>query len=251
MVVHAAIDGFSRTVVFIRCSTNNRAATVYEHFLKAVGNYGLPSRIRVDQGGENVLVARHMLRHRGVSRNSVLVGSSVHNQRIERLWRDSHRCATSIYYRLFYYMEENEMLDPLDEEHLFALHYVFLAKINKSLEVFQSTWNNHGLRTEHGQTPQQLFMAGVLKLRQSGLTAVDFFDRVDEYYGSQGDDDSFGIIDDYEGVPVPDSYISPTQDQLSELRLQVDPFASTEDYGVSLFNRTLEIVHSWSQSPMH
>ena len=127
MVVHAAIDGFSRTVLFIQCSTNNRAATVYEHFLKAVGKYGLPSRIRMDQ---DVQVTRHMLRHRGLGRNSVLVGSSVHNQRIERLWRDSHRCVTSIYYRLFYYMEENDMLDPLDEEHLFALHFVYLPKIN-------------------------------------------------------------------------------------------------------------------------
>ena len=55
---------------------------MYNPFLKAVSQYGLPSRIRVDQGGEKVLVARHMLRYRGTDRRSVLVGSSVHNQRI-------------------------------------------------------------------------------------------------------------------------------------------------------------------------
>ncbi len=60
MVVHAAIDRYSRTVLFIKCSDNNRASTVYGLFLEAVGQYGLPSRIRVDQGGENVQVAQHM-----------------------------------------------------------------------------------------------------------------------------------------------------------------------------------------------
>ena len=148
---------------------------MYNHFLKAVSQYGLPSRIRVDQGGENVLVARHMLRYRGTDRRSVLVGSSVHNQRIERLWRDSHRCATSVYYRLFYFLEENDILDPLDEEHLFALHYVFVPKVNKSLAVFRGAWNNHGLRTAGGQSPLQLFTTGILRLRHSGLVAIDFF----------------------------------------------------------------------------
>ncbi len=60
IVVHAAIDRYSRTVLFIKCSDNNRASTVYGLFLEAVEQYGLPSRIRVDQGGENVQVAQHM-----------------------------------------------------------------------------------------------------------------------------------------------------------------------------------------------
>lgn len=116
-----------------------------------------------------------MLRHRGVDRNSALVGSSVHNQRIERPWRDSHRCVTSLYYRLFYYLEHNELLNPVDEEHLFALQYVFLPRINRSLQEFKLMWNDHGLRTERGQTSNQLFTAGMLHLRHSGRIALDFF----------------------------------------------------------------------------
>ena len=54
---------------------------MYELFLAAVREYHLPSRIRTDQGGKNVLVAQHMLEKRGFER-SVIVGSSVHNQRI-------------------------------------------------------------------------------------------------------------------------------------------------------------------------
>ena len=136
--------------------------------------YRLPSRIRCDQGRENIHVARHMLRHRGEERRSVLVGSSVHNQRIERLWRDMHRCVTSIYYRLFYYLEHTEVLNPIDNTHIFSLHYVFIPRINRALQEFLGSWNHHGVRTEHGRSPNQLFTAGSLQLRNSGMAALDF-----------------------------------------------------------------------------
>lgn len=136
LVTHCAIDGYSRTVVFLKCSNNNRASTVYESFLQAVSKYGLPSRIRCDQGGENVRVSQHMLHHRGTDRRSVLVGSSVHNQRIERLWRDMHRCVTITFYRLFYFLEHHNMLDAIDEYHLFALHYIFYQGLMKLYSIF-------------------------------------------------------------------------------------------------------------------
>ncbi len=67
LVTHGGIDGFSRLVVYLRCSNNNRSATVYNSFLSAAAQYGLPSRVRSDQGRENYLIAAHMLEHRGRS----------------------------------------------------------------------------------------------------------------------------------------------------------------------------------------
>ena len=57
-------------------------------FIEATLEYGLPSCIRTDKGGENVGVWRFMLLARGEGRGSYIAASSVHNARIERMWRD-------------------------------------------------------------------------------------------------------------------------------------------------------------------
>jgi hypothetical protein len=49
-------------------------------------------------------------------------------------------------------------------------------------------WNNHGVRTEHSKTPNQIFTEGVLQLRNSGLVAFDFFDTNLHAYGPASDD---------------------------------------------------------------
>lgn len=183
-IVHGGIDGFTRMVVYLHCSTNNRAITVYNHFLEAAYHFGLPSRVRSDQGRENYYVALHMLRHRGLDRGSMLVGSSTHNQRIERLWRDLFRCVLRLYYRLFYFLESLGHLQPLNEIHLYALHYVYLPRINQSLKLFVRGWNEHGIRTANNQSPRQLFTAGVLHLHNSNLTAMDFFPLLMTVMGS-------------------------------------------------------------------
>ena len=61
MVIHGAIDGYSRVPVYLSCSNNNRADTVLELFKEAVNCWGLPSRVRSDKGGENVGISMFML----------------------------------------------------------------------------------------------------------------------------------------------------------------------------------------------
>ena len=136
IVIHGCIDGYSRKIMYLQASNNNRAKTVLDLFLEATKENGWPSRVRSDKGGENVDVARAMLTVQGTGRSSHITGSSVHNQRIERLWRDTFRCVCHTFYSFFYDIEEMQLLSPTDELQLYSLHFTFIPILNKLLREF-------------------------------------------------------------------------------------------------------------------
>ena len=69
---------------------------------------------------------------------------------------------------LFTYMKNSEILDSTDELHLWALHFVFLPRINQCLLEFVNQWNNHSLSTVQGKTPMQLWHSGMVQSRHGG-----------------------------------------------------------------------------------
>ena len=70
----------------MRASNNNSADTVLDVFVEAIQQYGVPSRVRGDRGGENHDVSILMILLCGTNRASFMWGSSVFITRIERLW---------------------------------------------------------------------------------------------------------------------------------------------------------------------
>ena len=65
-------------------------------FQEGINEYGQPMYVRSDHGGENIEVWRHMLIIFD-DPSHVITGSSTHNERVERMWRDVTRCVSNLY----------------------------------------------------------------------------------------------------------------------------------------------------------
>ena len=246
-VVHGGIDGFSRLVTYLHYSTNNQADTVFTLFQEAIAKYGVPSRVRSDRGGENIDVAKFMIENRWLNRGSHIAGTSVHNQRIERLWRDVFSHVLQLYYSLFYFLEDNGLLDCELDSDLYALHFVFVPLINRALKQFQDAYNNHSLRTEHHWTPLMIWTNGILSSEHARETAVqDFYssDNQDvniEFFGIDPDgpeSNQFDLLD----VEIPPTELDDlTQQQLDQIA-QINPLQPANNYDIEFYERVPEII---------
>ena len=240
--MHGSIDGYTRLIVYLKASTNNKASTVLQLFQEAVAHYNLPSRVRCDFGLENVDVGRLTLETRGVNRGSILTGPSVRNQRIERLWREVNRVIVSRFLNIFLFLESNGYFDPDNEVHLLALHRVYLPLINSAIEEFVRQWNNHPLTSEFHYSLLQLWVRDILTLRNSGYSAVDSLisgEQILENYGVEDHDEDTAEIETSNVVVVPDSPI--TLDDFAEEVLQElsQQNATDDSNGISRYIRVM------------
>ncbi|CAH3177505.1 unnamed protein product, partial [Porites lobata] len=211
-------------------------------FNEAIRRYGRPQRVRSDHGGENVLVWRDMTSAWGEDARSVIVGSSVYNQKIERHNRSVNEHELSVFKSEFYDLEREaksfflqtapHILDPLNETDLFCLLYVYLPRLNKNLAEFVSAHNNHKISKEGSNTPAQIFWTNL------HLTAFG--------EGRDPNDAWMGVnIDELASTNLPHVQVPPTSNPLhdteyEELQRLVDLLTST--CGKELYRRTVDFV---------
>ena len=246
MVVFGQIDGFSRLISQLHLSTDNKASSALFTFITSIREYSVPSRIRLDNGSEFNHVEHLMNVLNGENRGSVIRGPSVHNQRIERLWRDVFSKVLSKYYNIFNHMEKCNVLDILNPIHMFSLQYVFVPRIQNALKQWTQAHNSHPVRTEKKQTPNQLWFAGSMESRGENSTAMNNLFRrnisetnieIDEILAEYQLEEPNNIK-----VVLPRYEAPLTPQQLNELYLTINPMENSVSEAIDIFGRVVQYI---------
>lgn len=64
-------------------------------------------------------------------------------------------------------METVGLLEPDNDIHLWCLHRVYQARINRHLQLFAEGWNRKPISTARNKTPGQLWFLGLYAVAQS------------------------------------------------------------------------------------
>ncbi|KAK7881420.1 hypothetical protein WMY93_029829 [Mugilogobius chulae] len=213
IVIFGGINGFSRKPI-------TTTSTALHFFDQSVAKYGFPLRVRGDHGTENVDIARLMFAVRGTGRSSFIA-----EKVIERLWWDVWCAVTQQYYHVLHSLEDDGLLNLTSNLHLFCAHYVFIPRLQASLDVFAGGWNNHALKSESNITPNQLWELG-----QSAHPAVDNPENVEGLHLPYTDWEDSGLLpeDEHQGVVVPDIGNVLEPEQMVQLRNAISPLGQTQ-----------------------
>ncbi|XP_055021238.1 uncharacterized protein LOC129412151 [Boleophthalmus pectinirostris] len=229
IVIFGGIDGFSRKIMYLGASSNNLASTALAFFNRSADKYGFPQSFVVIRGWKTWILPISCSQPVEQEGAALFLGK-VHNQRIERLWRDLWVTVTSIYYDVLHYLEEGGFLSIGSLVHLFCCHYVFLPRLQEDLDTFRCGWDNHALRTEGNMTPNQLWVLGQTHHSNPGPCHTEDMDLPHIEWENSG-----LPHDEHAGIVVPDMSSPLTDEQLTALKEAVNPMAASQSFGCDIY----------------
>lgn len=157
------------------------------------------------------------------------------------MWRDVHTQVTSFFYNTFYALEDSGKLDINNQNDMLALHFVYLPEINRRLSLFHSSWNQHSIRTEGNQTPEQLFITGTLTNSSKNSSAIkgilsQEFSLTEQLKKGLNE---YGLsLDDFPNTDIPDEDDAIEQLQLPENVIREDMVLDEKFEAVKMFIHT-------------
>jgi SOS response regulatory protein OraA/RecX len=192
MQIYAAIDAYSRKIIWYYCGSSNRTAiSVVRQYLTAVKSLGLcPRFIRTDRGTETVLLTTI---HFSLFIEACLAeqwpedeyqvlqisdcyiyGKSTQNIRIEGLWRQQRFQCTDPWIDYFKILQVQGLYRPDLLADQVVVLFLFMPLLRKELTAFVNTHNAHPIRAQKNRSqhvpgvPDELYQH-----RQYGFEAND------------------------------------------------------------------------------
>lgn len=190
----------------------------------------------------------------------IFISRSLHNVRIERLWRDVRKDSLEAFRQVFMHLEEIGKLDMENPHHRSSLFLVFRRRIQQSLDRTRDAWNLHGLRTERRKIPVAIYELSREKAINGGYWTGDGADpgdpievANDEFYGMDGEaplppaaelhEDPDGTqdeaLDQHTGVSVnSEEELRATRDILGDF----DVHREDGNWGIDVYLEAIQIV---------
>ena len=101
---------------------------------------------------------------------------------------------------------------------IFCLHYIFLPRINASLNSFQLAWNNHPLSTENSRSPIQIYTCDSIgtSLFQESNNPMSLFQHEQTHT-------TVTVADEMDTVNVPEMISPLSRSDMGYLNIMVNP----------------------------
>ena len=155
---------------------------------------------------------------------------------MERLNGDVNIQVNRFYAEIFRELEFEGVLDITNPSDKFCLHYIYLPRINQTLQEFVNAHNSHRISMEAGDTPNQLMFA------YRHLTELHHISLHSTTYPSVSVEDLLNRQQELPFVEVLPSTTVIPNDKLEELKSLVDPLSSSSERGKDLYRQTVELV---------